>query len=160
MKGTASTYANGIASAYTSSAWANIANTDASFIVLTESDFESYGDTKAFHLSPQGQKTRLKDTFVTAKSTGNFTMQMGINTGDSLSWDYNDFDITQSGPLFGSTFIFGTSELGSVERIGSKIRLSGFRGRTMKFRFRKQYANQPFTIYGFRTRHQKEERFN
>jgi hypothetical protein len=160
MKGTASTYANGIASAYTSSAWANIANTDASFIVLTESDYESYGDTKAFHLSPQGQKTRLKDTFITAKSTGNYTIQFGINTGESLSWEYNDFYIEKEGHLLGSTFVFGTSLFGSVDRIGRKIRLSGIRGRTMKFRFRKQLANRPFTIYGFRTRHQKEERFN
>lgn len=160
MKGTASSYANGIASEYTSGAWANISDTDASFIIFTESDYESYGDTKAFHLSPQGQKTRLKDTFVTQKSTGNFTMQFGVNAGESLAFDYSDLAVTQGGPIFGDDFTFGTSELGSLERIGTKIRLSGYRGRTMKFRFRKQYANQPFTIYGFRTRHQIEARFN
>jgi hypothetical protein len=160
VKGTTSTYPNGNASLYTSSAWTTLSSADASFIIFTESDFESYGDTKAFYLSPQGQKTRLKDIFVTAGATGNFTMQVGVNTGESLAYSYADFDIAQGGPLYGSTFVFGTSELGSVDRFGNKIELSATRGRTFKFRFRKQLANQPFAIYGFRTRHQIEARFN
>lgn len=160
MKGTASTYALGIASAYTSSAWANIANTDASFLIFTESDIESYGDTKAFMLSPQGQKTRMNEMFITASATGNYNIQIGTNTGEYDGFDYIDYPIAQGGPIFGSTFVIGTSVLGGTNRSDNKIYFNSKRGRTFKFRFRKRFANEPFTIYGFRTKHEIEQRFS
>lgn len=160
MKGTSSTYALGTASEYTSGAWANIADTDASFIVFTQSDYESYGDTKAFMLSPQGQRTRMTEMFITADATGNFNIQVGTNMGEYDAFDYIDYPISQTGSTFGGTFTFGTTTLGGSNRSDSKIYFSGKRGRTFKFRFRKQYANQPFTIHSFRTKHEIEQRFS
>jgi hypothetical protein len=159
MKGTASTYSGGIASAYSSSAWANIASTDASFIVFTESEIDGYADTKAFYFSPQGQEAHLRDVYVTAAATGAWNLNIGVNMGIYSGFDYQDSLALDAGGSTWGTGVFGSLTLGGTNRAEERLRFTGKRGKTFKFRFRNQYDNEPFTLYGFRTRHQILNRF-
>jgi hypothetical protein len=120
---------------------------------------DGYADTKAFYFSPQGQEAHLRETFVTANAAGSYNIQVGLNTGTFGGFDYLDCPLTNNGPVYGSTFVFGSSVLGGKQRSENKLTWSGKRGRTFKHRFRNQYSEQPFTVYGYRTRHEILNRF-
>lgn len=137
------------------STWASDADKDANFLVNTQGKIDSNVVTKAFYLAPQGQQAKVKDLIVNADASGNYSIKSGINTGLYDSYEEQDLTLSSGGSLYGSTFTIGTSILGSVSRISQRLRFS-LRGKSFKFRFRNYAPNQPFRIFGFRTRHQIE----
>ena len=158
MKGTASTYANGIASSYTSSTWANIANTDSSFVVFTEGAIEGYVDTKQFYLAQEGFKTHIRSMFVTAKSLGDWNIECGVIPGSYNGFTSNQMNTDAGGDKWGTgkwgTMVFGTGNLSE-----QRLDFQNLRGRGMKFRFRNQYDNEPFTINGFTVKYHTISKF-
>lgn len=139
--------------AYASGTWTADANAAMQFAVFTESPIEAYADTKAFYLAPQGQQAHLRDIHVTAAASGDWDVQLGVNKGQFEGFDYYDLNVASNGPIFGSTFTFGSSTLGGYRRTQKRISVNGKRAKTFKFRFRNQYDNEPFTIYAFRARY-------
>lgn len=141
-----------------SAIWTSDADKDLNFVTYTEADIDAYADTKAFFLAPQGQKSHIRDIFITAKASGDYTAEVGVNGGTFDSYESKSFSVSSGGELWG-TFVWGTGEFGDISRAESRVDMNGLRSRTAKFRFRNRYANQPFTIYGFRTRHQIIDKF-
>jgi len=148
------TYASGTGASYASSAWTAQASADYLFGLTIEGDYDAYADTAAFYLAPIGQKFHLRDLFVDAKASGNYPVQVGLNTGSYNSFVYQDMTVASNGPVIGSTFVFGQSVLGGQLRSEQRLRYDAIRGYTLKIRFRNRLANQPFKIYGIRTRHE------
>jgi hypothetical protein len=147
-------------SASGSAIWTSDATKDLNFLVFTQGNIDGYGDTKAFFLAPQGQKTHLRDIIVTAMASGNYNMELGINQGIYNSFDQATISLKGGNYLWGgSTSKFGTMLLGGANKVTDYIQALGFRGIAFKFRFRNRYANQPFTIYSFRARHQIIDKF-
>lgn len=147
-------YTSGNGATYASSAWTAQSGIDFMFGVTIEGDIDGYCDTAALLISPIGQKYHLRDLFVDAEAVGNYTIQVGVNTGDYSSFQYQDMSVESNGPIFGSTLIIGTSVLGGQLRSEERIRWDSIRGYILKIRFRNRFANQPFKVYGIRTRHE------
>jgi hypothetical protein len=146
-------YTSGNASTYASSAWTS-QTYDFNFGITIEGDYDAYFDTAALYLTPLGQKFHLRDLFVDAKASGNYPIQVGVNTGQYSGFEYQDFSVASNGPVLGSTFVFGTSVLGGTLRSEENLAWQGIRGYMLKLRFRNRFANQPFKIYGVRTNHE------
>jgi len=158
MKGTTSTYSNGIASAYTSSTWSNIADTDASFVIFTEGSIESFVDTKQFYLAPEGMKVHIRSMFVTAKALGDWEIECGVIPGTYLAYNSIQMNTSAIGSNWG-TGVWGAMTFGSSNLSEQRLDFSNIRGRGMKFRFRNQYDNEPFTINGFTVRYHVISKF-
>lgn len=152
--GSSPTFAGGNGATYASGSWTAQSGRDYLFVLFAEEAIYGKVVTKAFYLSPQGQLARLPDLFVTAKASGNWNLQVGVNTGEYAAFSYQDMNLSSNGPLFGSTLVIGTSVLGSQQQIETRLRFPGNRGHTFQFAFQNMYDNEPFTVYGFRTRHE------
>lgn len=150
----AGTYANGNGATYASSAWTAQTARDYLFGVFVEGNIPAWADTKAFYLSPQGQFTHVQDIFVTAKASGPWNIQVGVNTGEYSGFSMDDLVLGSNGPVIGSTLVVGQSTLGGQARVEDRLRFQAVRGKTIKFRVQNLYDNEPFTVYGFRTRHE------
>lgn len=142
---------------YTSVSGSNVWSTtgvtanDMNFLCYTQGAINGYADTKAFFLAPPGQKYHMKDLFVTAKASGSYPIQVGINAGSYPGFVFQDMSVAQNVSTI-STFKIGTSVLGQASRSEQRLRYYGVRERTAKFRFLNRMANQPFTVYGYRIR--------
>lgn len=150
----AGTYTQGNLATYATGSWTAVGAADALFGLTIEGDYDAWADTAALYITPIGQRYHLRDLFIDAKAAGSYNIQVGVNTGDYKSFSYQDLDTSSSGPLFGSTLIIGQSILGGKLRSEQRLRWDSIRGYTLKLRFRNRFANQPFKIYGLRTRHE------
>jgi hypothetical protein len=139
--------------------WTSDSGTAQNFLASSKGIIDGYGETKAFFLAPQGMKTHLRDIFVTAKASGDYNLDVGINGGEYDSYIESSINLSSGGDLLGSTFIIGQSVLGGKTNTYSLNNVQGFRERTVKFRFRNNKYNQPFTVYGFRARYQVINKF-
>lgn len=137
-----------------SAIWTAVAGTDQNFLMYTQGAIDGYGETKAFYFAPQGQKAHLRDLFVTADaSSTSYNLKVGVNGGTFAGYSEADLDLGAAGSTWGS-FTWGSGTWGGQNRIEERIRFRSSRVRTAKFRFRNANANEPFTVYGFRTRHE------
>lgn len=136
------------------STWTSDTGKDANFLLYAQSDIDAYGDTKAFYLSPQGQEYHLREMNVLANAAGDYSIQVGINTGEYNAFTLQDMQLGANGPVYGDDLVIGESILGNRDKISKRVTFAGIRGVTAKFRFRNRKANQPFKIYSFRTRHE------
>lgn len=143
-------YTGGNGADYVSGAW-TAGSRDYLFGVYTEGNINFYADTKAFRHSPIGQLTHLREIETVAKATGDWDIQIGVNTGEYAAFDLQNFNLGSGGPLFGSTLVIGQSVLGGRNRVEGRLRWNGIRGKTIKYRFQNVYDNEPITIYDYRT---------
>ncbi len=134
--------------------WTATAATDQNFIVHTQGAYDAFADTKAFALAPQGQRAHLRDLIATTDAPGDYTIQIGVNDGVFDGYNYANINLGSNNPIYGSTFTLGTSTLGGQSRAETRVRFRASRSERLKVRYRNDKANQPFTAYGFRTRHE------
>lgn len=134
--------------------WTAAALQDNNFALSQQGDIDGYCDTAALLLTPIGQKFHLRDLFVDAEASGDYNVQIGINTGEYSSFDYQDMSVASAGPIFGSTLVIGSSVLGGKLRSEQRLRWDAIRGYLLKVRFRNRFASQPFKVFGIRTRHE------
>lgn len=86
---------------------------------------------------------------VYTKAVGDWELNVAwaINYQDTFSNNVN-INLTGGSSLLGTTFILGTSRLGTVGLIHTKKPID-ITGNTIKFRFRNENKDEPFTVLGY-----------
>lgn len=153
-----SSYTRGDLANYDGSNWIQQIGSGGYFAIFVEGSIEAFVDTKQFYLAQEGYQVQIRSMFVTAKALGDWNVECGIIPGSYYGNISNHMNTDSSGDKWGTgkwgEMLFGGSNLAE-----KRLDFQNLRGRGMKFRFRNQYANQPFTINGFTVRYHTISKF-
>jgi hypothetical protein len=146
---------DGNAATYSAGAWAATAGTDMLHVVYVKTDYEKYLVTKGYALGTPQLKKIIKRLFVEMGQTGDFTVNVGINT--DLYDGFNEQNVNVGGDSYvRGDGTRGAFTRGTVEKISTFLPIANLRGRRIKLRVYNTTAEQPFSFYGatinFRTR--------
>lgn len=147
-------YANGNLSTYASAAWTADLDTDADFLIYSQSAIDAFADFKAFMPAGAGYTSKLQKFMAMFSTDGSYNVEVGFAV-DGLDPTTYLVDLTGStSALWDNGELWDNGVLWDAGQDTTKNftwrSVDDIRGKTIKPRIRNRGASQPHTFNGFR----------